>query len=189
MKDDRSCFTFYRHPFIVFFNFAEWVKDAYIVGRGSMKKKIWIGVAAFFGILVTVFNPPVAGIFALGAWIYLVVMIRKQKRASSEDQAIPAMPEPQLKQVKMLLTVAAVLFIVFVAGAILHNVRHTLDHPEELPYFLTAIIALWLFSAPAVPHRVQQVESESEAEFEHKIQMGTGTATKYSAIPYGGRRD
>ena len=126
-----------------------------------MQKKIWIGIAVFMGILVTVFNPPVAGIFAIGIWVYLVVMVRKQKNATNEDQAVPAMPEPQLKQVKMLLTVAAVLFLVFVAAAILHNVRHTLDHPEELPYFLTAIIALWLFIATTAGGMVIALKSRA----------------------------
>ena len=113
--------------------------------RGIMKRKLLIGILVVLGIAVTVLNPLISGILAVGIWIYLVRMVRKQKDSVFSDQMEPQITEWHLKRLKAFLIVAGFSFIVFIFGAIVHNVLHGMSEIEESVYFLIAIVALLVF--------------------------------------------
>ena len=66
-----------------------------------------------------VFVLPIAAILLVGAWIYLVWMVRKKKTNIFHDQMEPKLAERRLKRLKTFLLVAGIGFAV-VIGDILH---------------------------------------------------------------------
>jgi uncharacterized ion transporter superfamily protein YfcC len=110
-----------------------------------MKRKLLIGILIVLGIAVTVLNPLVSGICAVGVWIYLVRMVRKQKYSSLNDQMEQEVTERHLKRLKVLLVVAGFSFLVFVFGSIAHNALPGLYEIEESASFFVAIGALLVF--------------------------------------------
>ena len=112
---------------------------------GIMKKKLLIGILIVLGIAVTVLNPLISGIFAVGLWIYLVRMVRKQKNGVFNDQMEQKISKWHLKRLKAFLIVAGFSFLVFILGAIVHNVLHGLSEIEETVSFFTALVALLVF--------------------------------------------
>ena len=63
-----------------------------------MIRKILLGILVILGIAVTVFNPPLSFILAVGVWIYLVRMVQKQKNSESNDRMGPIIAESHLKR-------------------------------------------------------------------------------------------
>ena len=110
-----------------------------------MKRKLPTGVFVALGIAVTVLNPPMSGILAVGVWIYLVRMVRKQKHDVLDEQMEPTIAKWYLTRVKALLIVAGFFFLVFVVGAIVHNVVRDLSETEQTASLLIALVALSLF--------------------------------------------
>jgi hypothetical protein len=115
--------------------------------RCTLERKLLIGILVVLGIAVTVFNPLISGIFAVGVWIYLVRMIRKQKNGVFNDQIEQEKTKWHVKRLKALLIVAGLSFLVFVFGSIMHNVLHGVSEREETVYFLIALVALFVFIA------------------------------------------
>ena len=110
-----------------------------------MKRKLPIGILVVLGIAVTVLNPLISGIFAVGVWIYLVRMVRKQKNSVFNEQMGQETTKWHLKRLKAFLIVAGFSFLVFIFGAIVHNVLHGLSEIEETVSFFIALVALLVF--------------------------------------------
>ena len=110
-----------------------------------MNRKLLIGILVVLGIAVTFLNPLISLILAVGVWIYLVRMVRKQKNSVFNDQMEPKITEWHLKRLKAFLIVAGFSFLVFIFGAIVHNVLHGLSEIEETVSFFIALVALLVF--------------------------------------------
>jgi predicted RND superfamily exporter protein len=110
-----------------------------------MNRKLLIGILVVLGIAVTFFNPLISLILAVGLWIYLVRMVRKEKNSVLNDQMEPKITEWHLKRLKAFLIVAGFSFLVFIVGAIVHNVLHGLSEIEETASFFIALVALLVF--------------------------------------------
>ena len=110
-----------------------------------MRRRLLIGISVVLGIAVTVLNPLVGGIFAVGVWIYLVRMVRKQKNSPFNGQMTQEMSKWHLKRLRVFLAVAGISFLVFICGAIAHNVLHGLSETEETVSFFIALVALLVF--------------------------------------------
>ena len=87
----------------------------------------------------------ILGILAVGVWIYLFRMIRKQKNSVSNDQMESKISEWHLKRIKALLIAVVISFLVFIASAIVHNVFHGLYDVEESVFFIVSLAALLVF--------------------------------------------
>ena len=102
-----------------------------------MTRKLLIGTAVVFGIAVTVSNPLMSVILAVGVWIYVVRMVSKE-----EDIVV----SNHLKtKIKAWLIVAAVSFLLFLVGAIVHNVLSGLAETEEAVFLLVSLFASSVF--------------------------------------------
>jgi hypothetical protein len=112
-----------------------------------LKRKVLIGLLVVLGIAVTVLNPLISGIFAVGAWIYLVRMVRKQENSVFNDQMEQRIAKRHLKRIKAFLIVAGLSFLVFVLGAIVHSAIHGLSEIEVTVSFFIALVALLVFIA------------------------------------------
>ena len=112
-----------------------------------MSRKLLIGIFVVLGIAVSFLNPLISLILAMGVWIYLIRMVWKQKDSILNDQMVPKIIEWHLKRLKVFLMVAGFSFIVFIVGAIVHNVLHGLTEIEESTSFFIALVALLVFVA------------------------------------------
>jgi hypothetical protein len=110
-----------------------------------MKRKLIIGVLVVLGIAVITINPLISVIPAVGVWIYIIRVLRKQRSIVLNDQMEPTIDEWHLKRLKALLIVAGFSFLVFIAGTIVHNVLHDLSETEETVSLLIALVAMWMF--------------------------------------------
>ena len=110
-----------------------------------MNRKLLIGILVVLGIAVTFFNPLISGILAVGVWIYLVRMVRKQKNSVFNDQMEPKITDWYLKRLKVFLIVAGFSFLVFIVGAIVHNVIHGLSKMKVIVSLIIALVALLMF--------------------------------------------
>jgi len=110
-----------------------------------MIRKLLIGILIVLGIAVTIFNPLTSGILAVGGWIYLVRMVRKQNDSVFNGQMEPTITEWHLKRMKALLIAAGFSFLAFFVGAIVHNVLSGLSEIEDTVFFFVALVALWMF--------------------------------------------
>ena len=100
-----------------------------------------IGVLAVFLIL----NFLTTGVLAIATWIYLVLMVRKKKTSLFYDQMEPKLAGSRLKRLKAFLRVAGIMFIVSIAGIIVHNVLSGLSEIEEPISFFIGVGALLVF--------------------------------------------
>jgi hypothetical protein len=110
-------------------------------------RRLLIGVLVVFGVAVTVFNPLISGILAVGVWIYLVRMIRKQENSVLNDQMEEEIITSHSKREKALLIVAGFSFLVFILGTVAHNVLHGQSELEETTFFFIALVAVYVFIA------------------------------------------
>ena len=110
-----------------------------------MKRKLLIGISIVLGIAVTLLNQTISAILAAGVWIYLVRMIQKQKNSEFNDQMEPSITEWHLKRLKAFLIVAGFSFLVFIVGAIVHNVLHGLSEIEEPVSLIISLVAGLVF--------------------------------------------
>ena len=110
-----------------------------------MKRRLLVGMLVVLGIAVTLLNQVLSAILAAGVWIYLVRMVRKQKTSELNDQMEPIITEWHLKRLKAFLTVAGFGFLVFILGAIVHNVLHGLSEIEEPIFLLISLVAVFVF--------------------------------------------
>ena len=112
-----------------------------------MIRKILIGILIILGIAVAILNHLILGILAIGVWIYLFMMVRKQKKGVSSNQMESRISEWHLKRIKTFLIVAVCSFLVFIVGAIVHNVFHGLYEIEESVFYIASLVALLVFIA------------------------------------------
>jgi hypothetical protein len=84
-------------------------------------------------------------VLAIAAWIYLMVIIRKRKTGIFHDQMEPITAEMHLKRLKKFLMAAGLSFLVFIVGAIVHNVLYGLSEIEVTVTLIIPIVALWVF--------------------------------------------
>ena len=110
-----------------------------------MIRKLLIGILVVIGIAVTVLNQLILGILAVGVWIYLFRMVRKQKNSVFNDQMESKISEWHLKRLKAFLIVAGFSFLVFIVSAIVHNVLHGLSEMEDSVFFIIALVAILVF--------------------------------------------
>jgi len=110
-----------------------------------MNRKVKTGILAVLGSAAALFNPLLSEILGAGIWIYLVRMVRKEKTDIFSGRMGAEAAKRRLKKLKVFLTAAAVSFIVFIAGAVSHNVLHGLYETEEVFFFFTALAAHCLF--------------------------------------------
>ena len=101
-----------------------------------MKRKLLIGVLVFLGIVVALLNPLAGVVAAIGVWVYLFIEFRKQETHVSGHYS---------QWLKFLMVAAAFSVVVFVAAAIIHNVKYGLTHLEEPLYLIIALAASWVF--------------------------------------------
>ena len=111
-----------------------------------MIRKVLIGILAVVGIVVAVINQLVLGILAIGVWIYLFRIVRKQKHCEANDQRELKISEGHLKWIKALLIMGGFSFLVFIVGAIVHNVLYGLSKAEDSVFIIIALIALIAFA-------------------------------------------
>lgn len=115
-----------------------------------MIRKMLIGILVVLGIAMAVINHLILGILAVGVWIYLFRMVRKQKNSVFNDQMESKISEWHLKRLKAFLIVAVCSFLVFIVGAVTHNVLHGLSEIEDLVFFIISLVALLVFVAATV---------------------------------------
>jgi uncharacterized membrane protein len=128
-----------------------------------LKRKSLIGIIVVLAIAVTVLNPLISGIFAAGAWIYLVRMVRKQKNTVCNDQREEQITKRHLRRLKALLTVAGFSFLVFILGSIAHNALHDPSETEETFFFFVALAALLVFIVATAGGMVVFLKARGEA--------------------------
>jgi hypothetical protein len=115
-----------------------------------MKRKLLIGLLVVLGIAVTIFNPPISSLLAVGIWIYIVITVRKQKKSVLNVQMEPKYLELHLQRLNALLMVAGLSFVVFIIGAIMHNILHGLsDEKGTVALFITLVAYLVFVLATA----------------------------------------
>lgn len=112
-----------------------------------MVKKVLIGFLIVIGIAVTVMNHLLMGILAVGVWIYLFVMVRKQKRIELNGQMESRISEWHLKRIKAFSIVAVFSFLVFIVSAAMHNVLHARYEIEDAVFSIVSIVACLVFVA------------------------------------------
>ena len=110
-----------------------------------MNIKLLNGILIGLAVVIMIFSAfPLGMIIALAFWIYLAVMIRKEKRASN-DKMEPELAKKYLKRLKAFLVVGGISFPIAIAGIIMHNAGSSLPDTEESSYFRIGIIALYVF--------------------------------------------
>lgn len=110
-----------------------------------MKRKILIGIISGLGIIATLFQPLIIGLLALVVWVYLMWIVRKQKNNIFNDQIEPNIAQKLLKRLKVFLIVGGFSFLLFMIGAVVHNVLYGLTEVEEPVSFIIALVALFVF--------------------------------------------
>jgi Ca2+/Na+ antiporter len=110
-----------------------------------MNRRLLLGILVVLGIAVTDFNPLISLVLAAGVWIYLVMMVRKQKDSVLNDQMEPTVTEWHSSRLKALLIVAGFSFLVFIVAAIEHNVSNDPSEIESTVSLIIALVALWVF--------------------------------------------
>lgn len=112
---------------------------------GIMNKKLLNGILVGLGIVVMIAIAFQWGMtLALAFWIYVGVMVRKRKRIFN-DTMEPGLAEKLLKGLKTFAIVADILFLIAIAGILLHNVLSGLYEIEEPISFFIGVGALWVF--------------------------------------------
>ena len=101
-----------------------------------MIRKLLIGIAVLFGVAVTVSTPLMSVVLAMGVWIYVARMVSKNENT--------VVSHHMKTRIKTFLMVAAVSFVLFLVGAILHNVLSGLSETEESVFLLVSIFASWV---------------------------------------------
>ena len=71
----------------------------------------------------------------MGVWVCLAWMVRKKKTRVFNDQMEPERAEKRLKWLKKLLLVGGIAFVMFVVGAVGHNVIFGVSGKEEEVFF------------------------------------------------------
>lgn len=102
-----------------------------------MIRKLLIGTAVVFGVAVTVSNPLMSVILAVGVWIYVARMVSKEENIVVSNH--------MKTKIKTFLIVAGVSFFLFLVGAIVHNVLSALAETEEAVFLFVSLIASWAF--------------------------------------------
>jgi hypothetical protein len=110
-----------------------------------LRRKLLIGILTVLGLAVTVVNPLGTGILAVGVWIYLVRMVRKQENGVFHNQMERKTAERHFKRLKAFLIVAGSSFLVFIVATIVHNVSDGPSETEETVSFFIALVALLVF--------------------------------------------
>ena len=110
-----------------------------------MNKKLLYGIIIVFGVAMTIFASIPMGVLAIPAWIYLALIVRKRKTRIFHDQMEPALAEMRLKRLKTSLIVAGFSFLVFIVGAIVHNVLYGLSDIEVTVTLVITLVALWVY--------------------------------------------
>ena len=111
----------------------------------KMNRKILTVIIVVLGIALTIFASIPMGVLALAIWVYLVLMVRKRKISIFDDQLEPGLAEKRLKSLKAFLIVAGFSFLVFIVGAIVHNLLHGLSEIEVTASLIITLVALWVF--------------------------------------------
>ena len=110
-----------------------------------MNRTLLIGIIVVLGIAVTFFNPVISLIVAVGIWIYLVRMIRKQKKSVFKEPGEPEISERLLKRVNTFLILAGFSFLFLMVGAVVHNIFDSLSEMEKTVSFYIALVSLLMF--------------------------------------------
>ena len=107
-----------------------------------MKRKILVGIGVLLGLAVA---PLLIAGALVAVWIYLARVVWKSNREVFHDQIEPELAEKRLKRLKAFLMVAGIWFVVFIVGAIVHNVLYGISEIEEPVSFIVALVALCVF--------------------------------------------
>ncbi len=102
-----------------------------------MIRKLLIGIVVVLGVGVTVLNPLMSVVLAVGVWIYMVRMVSK-----NEDTVVR---HHMKTRIRTSLIVAAVSFVLFLVGTIVHNVLSGLTGSEEAVFLLVSLFASCVF--------------------------------------------
>ena len=110
-----------------------------------MNIKLLNGILIGLAVVIMIFSAfPLGMVMALAFWIYLVVMIRKEKY-DSLDNTEPELAKKFLKRLKAFLTVGGISFLISIAGIIIHNLNSNMSETEESFYFRIGTFALYVF--------------------------------------------
>ena len=102
-----------------------------------MIRKLLMATAVVIGVAVTLFNPLMSVILAVGVWIYVARMVSKEENIVVRNH--------MKTKIKTFLIVAAVSFLLFLVGAIVHNVLSGLAETEEAVFLLVSLFASLVF--------------------------------------------
>jgi len=98
-----------------------------------MNPKIIFALLIVLGIVLTVINPLIMALLSIVFWMYLTRMVKTNNRIK------------KLKWLKIVLVVAILSFVLTIIGILLHNIRSAKFDGEESLFFITAIVAMYIF--------------------------------------------
>ena len=102
-------------------------------------------IIVVLGALWALAVPVVGELIAVGVWIYIIWIVRKQKTEEISDQADLNTSELLQKRLRLLFVIALFSILAFITGAIIHNVIYGLYDYEELVFLLAASAAHIIF--------------------------------------------
>ena len=111
-----------------------------------MKRKLLIGLIVLLAIAAAFFLIMLTAGAAIAVWIYLAWTVWEKKTQIFHDKMEQGLAERRLKMLKISLLVAAISFIVGIAGVIGHNAIYAATETEEAVFFFIALAAIWLFT-------------------------------------------
>ncbi len=86
------------------------------------------------------------GIIAIPTWIYLVVSLRKKRTGLIDDPFHQEQAIMRLKQIKLLLTIGGVSFLIAIPTIILHQAPVGISEDLAFAFFFIGIITLYVFA-------------------------------------------
>lgn len=123
-----------------------------------MDRRLWIAIALAVialssALLVATGNIPegvavilVPGVALIGAWTYLVWIVRTNRGTLFHDRMEPKSAERRLRWLRACLMVAGASLLVAILGGIVHNVLGGLLGVEEAVSFFSPVIGLGFFA-------------------------------------------
>ncbi len=109
-----------------------------------MYKKVLIRILIGLAIVFVIINAVIMVIPALAFWIYLGVILEKEKRIIPENLD-PESVQKHMKTLKTLLIIASISLPVSISGIVMHNIRSGQTGTEEILFFYVGLIALYVF--------------------------------------------
>ena len=85
------------------------------------------------------------GVVLVGAWLYMLWMVRKKKTSLFGEQMEPGKAERRYKILKVSVLAAGILLLLGIIGTVMHNALYAVNEIEEPVFFTVAIVGLFGF--------------------------------------------